>query len=79
MYYTLSLKLNERIAERRQNLVSDKHSKTGLVLHMPTVHPVLLQMARTELLDARDASINLPLVLVPWIELIDRSSEKYIT
>ena len=58
------LLLNERIAERRQNLVSDNHSKTGIVLHMPTsVHPVLLQTARTELLDAGDASILLPLTL----------------
>ena len=28
---------------RRQNLVHDKQSKTGIVLHLPTVHPVLLQ------------------------------------
>ena len=32
---------------------------------MPTVHPVLLQTARTESIDIRYASIILPLVLVP--------------
>ena len=65
LMFLLQLLLNERIAERRQILVSDKHSKTGIVLPMPTVHPVLLQTARTELLDARYTSIILPLVLVP--------------
>ena len=55
----------ERIAERRQNLVSDKNSKEGIVLHMPTVHPVLLQAAHTKLLDAQDKSIICPLVLEP--------------
>ena len=35
------------------------------VLHIYTVHPVLLQTAHTELLDARYTSIILPLVLVP--------------
>ena len=30
---------------------------------MPTVHPVLVQTVRTVLLDGRDASIILPLVL----------------
>ena len=54
------LLLNERIAERRKSLVSDKHSKTGIFLHMPTVHPVLLQTARTVLLDALDTSIMNP-------------------
>ena len=32
------MQLNKSIAECRQNLVSDKHSKTGIVQHMPTVH-----------------------------------------
>ena len=44
-----------------QKLVSDKHSKTCIVL--PNFHPVLLRTARTELLDARDVSIILPLFL----------------
>ena len=52
-FFSYCLSLNERLAERRKNLVSDKHIKTDIVLHMPTVHPVLLQMARTVLLDAR--------------------------
>ena len=66
---------NEWIAERRQNLVSDKQSKTGIVLHMPTVHtmlrthmltvhPMVLNTARTELLKA---SIIFPLVLEPCV------------
>ena len=49
----LLLVINERIAERRKNLVSDKQSKTGIALHMPIVHFVLLQTVRSELLDTR--------------------------
>ena len=57
---------NDRTAQHRKNLVSDKHSKTDIVLHMPTVHPVLLQMARTVLLDARYAQIMHPCTDYPW-------------
>ena len=46
---------NERIAERHKNFVFDKRSKAGIVLNMPTVHPVLLQTVRAELLHARYA------------------------
>ena len=47
-----------------QNLakkIPDKHCKTGIVLHMPTVHFVLLQTVRTVLLDARNAPTILSL------------------
>ena len=50
----------ERIAERSKNLVSDKPCKIGIVLLMPTVHPVLLQMARTVLLYAQYPQIMEP-------------------
>ena len=42
------------------NLASDKHSKTNIVQHMPTVHPVLVQNARTVLWDTRYTSILHP-------------------
>ena len=44
-----------RIAERRQHLISDKHSKKGIGLHMPTV-----QWA------SWDFAIIFTLVIVPW-------------
>ena len=40
------------IAELCKNLVSDKRSKTDIVLPMPTVHPVLFQKGLTYYLTA---------------------------
>ena len=48
------------VCSMKGSQVSDKHSKTVIILHMPTVHPVLLQTARTELLVAWDVSIISP-------------------
>ena len=47
IYVLIAMELNERIAEGHKNLVSDKHSKTGIVLQMPTVHPLLCKWPKT--------------------------------
>ena len=46
----LLLVAHPNIMESRKNLFFNKHSKTGIILQMPTVHSVLLKTMHSELL-----------------------------
>ena len=56
--FVLLILLNEKIPERRQNLVSAKHSKTGIILHMPNVHPTYAHCASCAFADVAHSIIR---------------------